>query len=130
MASVFSTNEGPCSIFAPTGPCGGGAQETLSFARAAHLLYGTAPTQDARGEVALSFVGIGQYAGEMQPLDIAVLRHLGGIVIEQAWLFLVVGSTNVCELDRVYVDGYQLEVTQVGKYAGSHEEISLKHIGR
>ena len=129
MSSVFSSDHGPCSIFGNASPCGGGTVYALSWARAAHLYYGAAPTQDARGEIHLSFIGIGVIPLEMQPLDRDVKREIHGIVVEVGWLGMAPGRTGLRELDRTVFDGYQLEVVQVSPW-GDHEEIICREVGR
>ena len=86
--SVFSSDEFGCGVFGGEGACCGGMTYALSHARAAHLHYGTAPVQDARGEIRLSYIGIGTATGDMQPLDRGVLREIHGVVIEVGWLGL------------------------------------------
>lgn len=130
MPSVFGTDEGPCSIFGGAIPWGGGTVYALSWARAVHLHYGTPPAQDARGEVRLSFIGIGTIPLEMQPLDRMVNREVHGIVVQVAWLGISQGgSSGLRELDRTMILGQQIEVVQVSPY-GDHDEIICKEIGR
>lgn len=129
MTSVFASSEGPCGVFGATGPCGVGAVYAVSHARAAHLLEQRAPTQDARGDLLTSWVGIGITSLEMQPMDRDVKREIHGQVIEVAWVGFVMGGTTLQELDRTIFMGYQLEVVQVAPW-GDHEEIVYKEIGR
>ena len=101
----------------------------VSHARAAHLFEHHAPTQDARGDLLTSWVGIGSISLEMQPMDRDVKREIHGVVVEVAWIGFVMGSTTLQELDRTFFMGYQLEVVQVAPW-GDHAEIIYKEIGR
>lgn len=129
MASVFGGNEGPCGVFGGTAPCGGGAAYVLSHARAAHLFYGYAPTQDARGEIALSYIGIGSIAMDMQPEDRDTLREIHGVVVEVGWRGFAAVGADLRELDRVIFLGQHLEIAQVSPWP-SHLEIVYKEVGR
>lgn len=128
MASVFSTDVAG-GVFGATAPCGGGSEYVLSHARAAHLVYGVAPRQDARGEIALSYVGIGSIAMEMQPEERAVLREMHGIVIQVGWRGIAPRDADLRELDRVIFLGQRLEIVQVSPWP-DHLEIEYRQIGR
>lgn len=102
---------------------------TISFARKAHLLYGTPPVQNARGEIVLSFVDIGTQTFQMQPLDRELRRELHGIVVEIAWVGFVMGSTTVRPEDRCLFLGDHLEVVQVSPWE-DHVEVEFREVGR
>ena len=129
MPSVFASSEGPCGVFGGTSPCGGGTGYVLSHARAAHLLHGAAPVQDARGELRLSYVGIGSIALDMQPVERKIVREPHGVIVEVGWIGFAMGATNLRELDRTIFFGQHLEVVNVARWGG-HEEISYREIGR
>ena len=127
--SIFTTTELGCGVFGGTAPCGGGAVYALSHARAAHLYYGYAPTQDARGELHLSFIGIGAIPIEMQPEDRDVLREVHGIVVKVGWIGFAGLGANLRELDRVFFQDQHLEIVQVSPWP-DHLEIMYRQTGR
>lgn len=127
--SIFQSTYGG-GVFSEIPPCGGGTQYTLSFARAAHLYYGTAPIQDARGELTLSFIDLGTMTLEMQPTDREILREKHGIVRRIMWLgFSITNVLDLHELDRCIFNGDHLEVVNVAPW-GTHVEIEFEQIGR
>ena len=126
---IFGTDELGCGVFGGAGPCGGGGTYMLSHARAAHLYYGQPPAQDARGELRLSFIGIGAIPMEMQPEDRDVMREIHGIVVKIGWRGFTGLGANLRELDRVYFQGQHLEIVQVSPWP-DHLEVLYKEVGR
>jgi hypothetical protein len=127
--SIFTSDELGCGVFGGTAPCGGGAVYALSHARAAHLFYHRAPVQDLRGELHLSYIGLGLTSIEMQPQDRAVLRQIHGVVVEVGWIGFTGLGADLMELDRVYFQGQHLEIVQVAPWP-THLEIMYRHVGR
>ena len=128
---IFSASEhGPCGIFAQRGWCGNPAVQELSFVRPASLLHGTAPVQNAAGEVLLSFVTLGPYTLEPQPLPAGFTRMVAGQLVAIDQLFFDFARNDLQEGDRCYFEGKQLEIKNVLRYYGDHHEIECQHVGR
>lgn len=128
MASVFGVGDSPCGVFAAQA----GTQQTLSFARAAHLYYSYAPIQNARGELVLSYIGIGSHSLDLQPATPSlILRQLHGVVNEVSWRGFLMGRPDIQELDRCYDEtGLQLEVIAVAQYGDEQCELDFRSLGR
>ena len=127
---IFSLSEGPCGIFAQAGWCGARTMQTIPFVRAASLVHGTAPAQNTAGEVLLSFVTLGPYTLQPQPLPAGFTRMVAGQLVAIDELFFDFGMVDLQEGDRCYLEGKQLEVKNVLRYYGDHQEIEMQQIGR
>jgi hypothetical protein len=120
--SVFGPSDAPCGVFSPS-LCGGGTQAQLTFVR-------STSTQNSAGEILLSFSTVGTWSLDLQPQPAGIQRLVHGIVKEVEYLAFIPGNPDIRELDRCYVCGSQMEVTQAAHYGFEHVEISLTHIGR
>lgn len=119
--SVFRADDAPCGVFGAID--GAGLNQRIVFARAI-------ATQNSAGEVLLSFSTIGSWVAELQPLPAGIQRLVHGIVKEIAYRAFLAGNADIRELDRCYISGAQLEVTQAAHYGYEHMEIDLVHLGR
>ena len=128
--SIFSPNTGPCGIFGPLGCGAGGMTQAVTFVRAASLLHGTAPVQNTAGEVLLSFVTLGPYTLDVQPLPAGFTRMVAGQLIKVDVQMFGLGVVNIQEGDRCTLDGMRLEVTNALQYGQDHIEIECQQLGR
>lgn len=119
--SIFATDDAPCGVFGAV--AGTGLNQRLAFARAM-------PYQTSAGEVLVSFSTVGAYTVELQPQPAGVQRLVHGIVKDVVYRAFLVGNPDIRELDRCYISGVQLEVTQAAHYGTEHCEVDLGYVGR
>lgn len=126
--SIFHVDDAPCGPFVPL--VGDGAQLLVSFARPASVNLRRIPTQNAAGEVLLSYAAIGSISIEMQPRQAGFPRYVGGQIVEVAYVGFVPGNADLRPGDRCYLSALQLEIVNVMHYGTEHTEIEFKQIGR
>lgn len=119
--SVFHADDAPCGVFGAV--AGTGLNARLVFAR-------STPYQTSAGEVLVSFSTVGAWTLELQPQPAGIQRLVHGVVKEVIYRAFIPGNPDIRELDRCYVSGVQLEVTQAAHYGMEHCEIDLTYIGR
>ena len=127
--SLFTPSQGSQGIFAPTG-CDGTLEQPVSFVRNAALARHTFPVQNAAGEVLLSYIPVGTFTLQCEPVPAGYTRMLQGIVIQVDVRMYGLGYVDVQEGDRCYFQGKQLEITNALHYGQHHTELELQHIGR
>lgn len=127
--SIFSPNDGPCGIFSPE-LCGMGLHQPVTFVRSAALVQHRAPTQNAAGEVLLSFIDIGTFLLEVQPAPAGYSRMAQGILVKVDVFMYGLGYVAVQEGDRCMLNGQRLEISNALHWGQEHTEIELQHMGR
>ena len=70
-------------------------------------------TQDATGEVVLTYTVIGTLTGRLEPQTGSVPRFVPGINVQVAYLFLLDGQADVRELDRFIGGRLRTAVTEL-----------------
>jgi len=126
--SLFHVDDAPCGPFAPL--AGDGAQLLVSFTRPVSVNLRRIPTQNAAGEVLLSYAPIGSVSLEMQPHQAGFPRNIGGQIVEVAYVGFANGNVDLRAGDRCYLSSLQLEIVNAIHYGTEHTEIELKQIGR
>lgn len=126
--SLFHVDDAPCGPFAPL--VGDGPQLSVSFARPTSVNLRRIPTQNAAGEVLLSYAPIGSFSLEMQPHQAGFPRNIGGQIVEVAYVGFAPGNVDLRAGDRCYLSAIQLEIVNVMQYGTEHTELEFKQIGR
>ena len=119
--SIFQTGDAPCGVFRALD--GFGTQQSIAFVRAQ-------TSQNSAGDTLLSFIDIGTFSMDLQPLPSEIKREIGGIVVQMSHRAIVPGKPDIQELDRCFVDGWQLEVVQAAHYGEEHTELDFREVGR
>lgn len=119
--SVFNTGDAPCGVFGAVD--GYGTFRTLEFVRGAR-------TQNSAGEIETIYRPVATITGDVQPMPAGLMRELHGQVFMVKYRVFTTGVTSLHDGDRTYVDGAQVEVTQIAQYGTEHAEIDLGYMGR
>ena len=121
MPSVFDPSDAPCGVF--------GAQVGMDDYRSIDFTRGVR-TQNSAGEIITIYQPVATLVGELQPKPAGLTRELHGQVFMVKWTFIVIGTVALQDGDRAYVDGQQVEATQISRWGTQHAEIELGYIGR
>ena len=121
MASIFDTGDAPCGVFAEID--GNNTTRTIDFTRGIR-------SQNSAGEIEVLWRPAVTVTCDAQPMPAGLRREVHGQVFEVKWRLFQTGLTPIKDGDRTYLDGYQLEVTQISQYGSMSAEIDLGYIGR
>ena len=121
MGSIFQNDDAPCGVFG--GVTGMDAFTSINFTRGFR-------SQNSAGEIETIYRPVVTIIGELNPIPAGITRELHGQVFMVKYNFYTVGVSPLKDGDRAYVNGAQVEVTQIAQYGTQHSEVQLGYLGR
>lgn len=87
-----------------------------------------ATTQDAAGQVRLSYTNTVLVVGELVGTGGKYPRYLGGTIDSFDYEFTVIGNPDVKVGNRCFISGFEAEITAVNRLGTAQAEIEIKHV--
>ena len=104
--SVFGVFDATCDacVFAPVP--GMDTEQLVSFARLNSVRNSYAPVQNSAGELVLSYVPIGTFIMDVQPVPLGFPRYLEGAIFNPDYRAYVLTNVDIRIGDRCYICNY------------------------